>query len=67
MAAAPTSRLALPASFRPQADIAADPLQLSVEQLGAVDAIGLGDPSGHLSTKELWGVGEALPTVLGRK
>jgi mRNA interferase MazF len=36
-----------------------------VEQLGAVDATRLGDLAGHLSSEELWGIDEALLTVLG--
>ncbi|MEZ5238427.1 MAG: hypothetical protein R2716_05600 [Microthrixaceae bacterium] len=36
-----------------------------VSQLGAVDASRLGELSGHLSPEELWGVDEALATVLG--
>lgn len=36
-----------------------------VEQFGAVDASCLGELSGHLSPEEMWGVDEALSTVLG--
>jgi mRNA-degrading endonuclease toxin of MazEF toxin-antitoxin module len=36
-----------------------------VEQIGAVDAQRLGDLAGHLSPEELWGVHDALMTVLG--
>ena len=36
-----------------------------VEQLGAVDTGRLGDLDGHLTREELWGVDEALMTVLG--
>ena len=36
-----------------------------VEQIGAVDGRCLGKLSGHLSPEELWGVDEALMTVLG--
>jgi mRNA interferase MazF len=36
-----------------------------VEQLGAVDQTRLGDLVGHLSPEEMWGVDEALLTVLG--
>ena len=38
---------------------------MSVEQIGAVDASRLGDLAGHLTPEELWGVDEALLTVLG--
>ena len=36
-----------------------------VEQLGAVDAQRLGKRVGHLAAAEMWGVDEALTTVLG--
>lgn len=36
-----------------------------VDQTGAVDVRRLGDLVGHFSTGELWGVDEALLTVLG--
>jgi mRNA interferase MazF len=36
-----------------------------VEQLGAVEATRLGDFATHISSKELWGIDEALATVLG--
>jgi mRNA interferase MazF len=62
---APTSRSARPASFRPEIDIAGQTTRILVEQLGAVDASRLGDLAGHLSSEELWGVDEALLTVLG--
>lgn len=61
---APTSRSARPASFRPEIDIAGDRTRVLVEQLGAVDATRLGDLTGHLSSEELWGIDEALLTVL---
>jgi hypothetical protein len=35
------------------------------ELLGAVDASRLGELAGHLSHEELWGIDEALSTVLG--
>lgn len=62
---APTSRSARPASFRPEIDVAGDRTRVLVEQLGAVDATRLGDLAGHLSSEELWGIDEALLTVLG--
>ena len=62
---APTSRSARPASFRPEIDIAGQTTRILVEQLGAVVASRLGDLTGHLSSEELWGVDEALLTVLG--
>ena len=62
---APTSRSARPASFRPEIDIGGQTTRILIEQLGAVDASRLGDLSGDLSSEELWGVDEALLTVLG--
>lgn len=62
---APTSTSARAASFRPEIDLEGQATRVLVEQLGAVDASRLGDLCGHLSTEELWGVDEALTTVLG--
>ena len=61
---APTSRSAKSASFRPEVEIAGETTRVLVEQIGAVDARGLGRLSGHLSPEEMWGVDEALMTVL---
>jgi mRNA interferase MazF len=36
-----------------------------VEQLGAVDASRLGKLVGHVTPEEMWGIDEALMTVLG--
>ena len=62
---APTSTSARRASFRPEIDIGGQRTSVLVEQLGAVDASRLGELAGHLSPEELWGVDEALATVLG--
>lgn len=62
---APTSRSARPASFRPEIDVAGERTRVLVEQIGAVDAQRLGDIMGHLTPEEMWGVDEALATVLG--
>ena len=62
---APTSRSARPASFRPEVEIAGDTTRVLVEQLGAVDPQRLGKRVGHLAPEEMWGVDEALTTVLG--
>lgn len=62
---APTSRSARAASFRPETEVHGTLTRVLVEQLGAVDASRLGELSGHLSRDELWGVDEALATVLG--
>lgn len=45
--------------------IAAGWRRVLVEQLGAVDAGRLGRLTGHLSPEEMWGVDEALITILG--
>lgn len=62
---APTSRSARSASFRPEIDVAGEQTRVLVEQLGAVDVTRLGKLAGRLSTEEMWGVDEALATVLG--
>lgn len=61
---APTSRSARAASFRPEVDVNGEPTRVLVEQIGAVDSRRLGDLAGHLSPEEMWGVDEALLTVL---
>lgn len=62
---APTSTSARPASFRPEAHVEGNVTRVLVEQLGAVDARRLGDLVGHLAQEEMWGIDEALVTVLG--
>ncbi|MGH2748195.1 MAG: type II toxin-antitoxin system PemK/MazF family toxin [Actinomycetota bacterium] len=62
---APTSRSARTASFRPEIALGEQPTRVLVEQLGAVDATRLGDLVGHVSPEEMWGIDEALLTVLG--
>ena len=62
---APTSRGARSASFRPEITVGEDATKVLVEQLGAVDATRLGDLVGHTSPEEMWGIDEALLTVLG--
>jgi mRNA interferase MazF len=62
---APTSQSARSASFRPEVVIAEETTKVLVEQLGTVDAGRLGELVGHLSPQEIWGVDEALRTVLG--
>jgi len=61
---APTSTNARAASFRPEIDLDGTPTRVLVEQVGAVDASRLGELAGHLSPEELWGVDDALATVL---
>lgn len=62
---APTSRSARPASFRPEIDVNGQSTRVLVEQIGAVDQQRLGELTGHVSREELWGIDEALTTVLG--
>ncbi|MEP6658770.1 MAG: type II toxin-antitoxin system PemK/MazF family toxin [Acidimicrobiales bacterium] len=62
---APTSRQARPASFRPEVTVARAVTRVLVEQLGAVDAERLGKKVGLLTADEMWGVDDALLTVLG--
>ena len=62
---APTSRRALPASFRPEIDVAGDRTRVLVEQLGAVDVKRLGARVGRLDAEALWSIDDALDTVLG--
>jgi mRNA interferase MazF len=62
---APTSQSARSASFRPEIVVQDEPTKVLVEQLGAVDAGLLGDLVGHVTPEEMWGIDEALLTVLG--
>ena len=62
---APTSTSSRAASFRPEIDFDGVTTRVLVEQIGAVDAGRLGELAGHLSPEELWGVDEALSTILG--
>lgn len=62
---APTSRRARPASFRPEVTVVGEVTRVLVEQLGAVDAQRLGRRVGRLTADDVWGVDEALITVLG--
>jgi mRNA interferase MazF len=60
----PTSRRARAASFRPEIDVTGAKTRVLVEQIGAVDAQRLGDLMGHVTPEELWGIDEALLTLL---
>ena len=62
---APTSQSARSATFRPELEIGGDQTRVLVEQVGAVDVSRLGDIVGHLTPEQLWGVDDALLTVLG--
>ncbi|MBI4259994.1 MAG: type II toxin-antitoxin system PemK/MazF family toxin [Actinobacteria bacterium] len=62
---APTSHSARPASFRPEIEVAEERTRVLVEQIGAVDATRLGNLVGRVTPEELWGIDDALGTVLG--
>ncbi len=62
---APTSTSARPASFRPERVVHGATARVLVEQVGAVGVNRLGDPVGHASAEEIWGIDESLLTVLG--
>jgi mRNA interferase MazF len=61
---APTSRSALPTSFRPQIEIAGTPTRVLVEQLRALDVDRLDKLATRLSPNEQRAVDEALELVL---
>ena len=42
-----------------------EPTRVLVEQVGAVDAGRLGKLAGYVTAEQLWGIDEALLTVLG--
>lgn len=62
---APTSTRARGASFRPEIIVNDETTRVLVEQVGAVDTARLGALVGHVTAEELWGIDEALLTVLG--
>jgi hypothetical protein len=62
---APTSRSARPASFRPEILVNDQATRVLVETVGAVNATRLGELADHVTGDELWGIDEALLTVLG--
>lgn len=62
---APTSCRARTASFRPQIEVAGEVTSVLVEQVGAVHVQRLESLVGHASREELWGIDDALVTVLG--
>jgi mRNA interferase MazF len=62
---APTSQSALPATFRPEVDVAGSATRVLVEQLRAVDVEHLGRRAGRLAPHEQRAVDEALELVLG--
>lgn len=62
---APTSRSALPATFRPEIEIAGQPTRVLVEQLRTLDVERLEELAGNLSASEQSAVDDALGLVLG--
>ena len=62
---APTSLSARPASYRPEVQVRGESTRVPVEQMTAVDVTRLGELEGHLGPEELWGVDEAIATVVG--
>jgi mRNA interferase MazF len=62
---APTSHSARPASFRPEIELLGEITRVLVEHAGAIDAGRLGDMIGRVTPEQLWGIDEALLTVLG--
>ena len=62
---APTSLSARPASYRPEVEVRGARTRVLVEQMAAVDVARLGELEGHLGPEELWGVAEAIATVVG--
>jgi mRNA interferase MazF len=62
---APTSRSALPASFRPVINLEGQDTRVLVEQTTVVDPERLGRSAGRLQASELRSVDEALGLILG--
>lgn len=62
---APTSLSARPASYRPEIEVRGEQTRVLVEQMAAIDVSRLGELEGHLGPEELWGVDEAIATVVG--
>jgi mRNA interferase MazF len=61
---APTSRSVLPASFRPEVEVAAERTRVMVEQLRTLDVQRLDRHAGRLSPSEMRDLDEALELVL---
>lgn len=62
---APTSRSAVPATFRPVIDLAGTPTRVLADQVRAIDAQAITSSLGRLSSEELLLLDEALAVVLG--
>lgn len=61
---APTSTSALPATFRPEVQVAGRATRVLAEQTAAIDPTRLGESAGHLTFDELRRVDAALRLVL---
>ena len=62
--AAPTSRRARPATFRPEIAVEGTSTRVLVEQMGAVHISRLREPVAQLTATEQWAIDTALLTVL---
>lgn len=62
---APTSRGALPATFRPEIEIDGTRTRVLVEQTSVVDPSRLGDSAGRLNRAELDAVDQAISLMFG--
>ena len=62
---APTSRSAVPSSFRPEVTVRGETTRVLVEQVGPSDLKRIGQRVGHLAVDEMWTVDDALAAVLG--
>lgn len=62
---APTSRSALPASFRPPVTLGGTETRVLVEQTTVVDPQRLGRSAGRLEPEEMHAIDEALALILG--
>ena len=62
---APTSRSAMPATFRPLIEVSGTPTRVLSDQLRVFDAQTVKDGFGRLTPEEMEAVDEALALVLG--
>ena len=65
MRAAPTSRSAAPATFRPTIDLDGTPTHVLTDQVRVADVEAIKTSLGHLSPSEMAAVDDALALVLG--
>lgn len=62
---APTSTSANDSTFRPEVEVLGERTKILVEQLTALDVSRLGKRVAHLDRESMWGIDDALGTVLG--